>query len=224
MIKYHPTDRLIEQFSAGVLNPALSVIISTHIDICPRCQNVTHDAEQFLAEQVMQTQVKSLTPELDQQFDQMLDQILNAEAPTNIVEFPYNEVLHLNGKTFKLPATLARQYKRIGDWSRVPGKMLKAPINLGSNECINLIYMDEGSRVPEHTHKGSEITLVINGVFNDEQDEYRDGDFVMLDQHHQHSPETRDEDCLTLATLDAPLHFTSGLARLLNPFSSLFFK
>src|SRR5690554_5771087 len=190
MIKYHPTDRLIEQFAAGVLNPALSVIVSTHIDMCLRCQNVTHDAEQFLAEQVMQTQVKSLTPELDEQFDQMLDQILHSDMPNNIVQFAYNETLRFNGKTFKLPATLARQYKRIGDWTRVPGKILKAPLNLGTSENIHLIYMDEGSRIPEHTHKGNEITLVINGIFNDEQDEYKDGDFVLRDPEHQHTPET----------------------------------
>lgn len=224
MIKYHPTDQLIEQFAGGLLSPALSVIVATHIDLCPRCQQVAHDAEQLLAEQVMHTTASNLPPELNQQFNAMLEQILATPAPSTIIQPPYHENLYLNGKLFNLPATLARQYHRIGEWSRVPGKMLKAPLQLGSNESINLIYMDQGSQVPEHTHKGNEITLVINGVFNDEQDEYKDGDFVLLSQQHTHQPETRGEDCLTLATLDAPLHFTSGIARLLNPFSSLFFK
>ncbi len=224
MIKYHPKDQLIEQFAAGVLSPALSVIVATHMDLCPLCQQVALDAEQYLAEQVMQTQTKSLAPELSKQLDAMLEQILATKTPTDIIEPPYNDRLRLNGKLFQLPATLARQHQRIGEWSRVPGKILKAPLHLGSDECINLIYMDQGSRIPEHTHKGNEITLVINGVFNDEQDEYKDGDFVLLNQQHTHQPETRDEDCLTLATLDAPLHFTAGISRLLNPFSSLFFK
>jgi putative transcriptional regulator len=84
--------------------------------------------------------------------------------------------------------------------------------------------MAPGAKVPEHTHKGKEATLVLDGVFNDEKDEYKDGDFVLLDPSKTHTPETQEQDCLTLATLDAPLHFTSGISRLLNPFSSLFFR
>ncbi|MEC7469201.1 MAG: anti-sigma factor, partial [Pseudomonadota bacterium] len=32
------------------------------------------------------------------------------------------------------------------------------------------------------------------------------------------------EGCLVFSVVDQPLHFTSGLARLLNPFSHLFFR
>ncbi|RUO44011.1 transcriptional regulator [Aliidiomarina taiwanensis] len=220
-IKYHPTDELIEHFTAGILSPALSVLVSTHLDLCPRCQQVNLEVEESLAEQLITTSPAGVNTA---DYDQMLEHIFNSPAP---VQQPQRQSLHslrVNGKTFVLPPTLARQYQRIGQWSRIPGKMFKAPVQLGSDECIHLIYMDKGSRVPEHTHKGNEVTLVINGVFNDEQDEYRDGDFVMLDQQHKHQPQTQSHDCLTLATLDAPLLFTAGLPRLLNPFSSLFFK
>lgn len=221
MIKYHPTDELIEHFTAGLLSPALSVIVSTHLDLCPRCQEASYEVERCLAEQVVSTAPATV---ITADYEQMLEEIFSSPAPAQKPERQYSDTLRLNGQIFTLPATIARQYERIGPWSRIPGKMLKAPIQLGSEECIHLIYMDKGSRVPEHTHKGTEVTLVINGVFNDEKDEYRDGDFVLLDQQHKHQPQTQSHDCLTLATLDAPLQFTTGLPRLLNPFSSLFFK
>lgn len=222
MIKFHPSDEMIHQFAAGSLGSALSVVISTHIDMCPHCQKQVQDAEQLMAEQL----TKSATSKVDSRvLDSMLEQIFNTHAPMpQASNDSFNSTLNLDGKVFHLPPTLARQHARIGPWSRVPGKLLRAPIDIGSDECINLIYMDQGSRVPEHTHKGQEITLVVNGVFNDERDEYQDGDFVVMDEHHHHTPQTQDEDCLTLATLEGPLHFTSGISRLLNPFSSLFFR
>ncbi|MFI3245974.1 MAG: cupin domain-containing protein, partial [Ferrimonas sp.] len=79
--------------------------------------------------------------------------------------------------------------------------------------------------VPAHTHKGRELTLVLHGGFADEQGHYLQGDFIERDQQHQHQPHTdANEDCLVISALDAPLHFTSGLARMLNPLSNLFFK
>ncbi|CUS48892.1 MAG: anti-ECFsigma factor ChrR [Idiomarinaceae bacterium HL-53] len=220
MIKFHPNDQLIEQFVAGELAPALSVVVGTHVDMCQHCQKQVQDAEAMLAERLLKSPVKGSAPVLDQ----MLEQIFSSTAPTQLRVAANDDILTLEGKRFKLPPTLARQKSKIGHWSWVPGKMMRAPVDLGTDECINLIYMDQGSRVPEHTHRGQETTLVVNGVFNDEQNEYKDGDFIMLSGEHHHSPQTQDEDCLTLATLDAPLQFTSGISRLLNPFSSLFFR
>lgn len=84
--------------------------------------------------------------------------------------------------------------------------------------------MEKGGRVPEHTHRGSELTLVLDGEFSDGVRDYDTGDFILLDNSHKHTPHSEAaEGCLVFSVVDKPLHFTSGLARLLNPFSQLFF-
>lgn len=221
MIKFHPSEQHLVHYVTGELSPAMLMMVGSHVDMCPSCQMHLRDVEEQLCQKAFGQRQMPLG-QLDE--DAMLNAIFQSSAkPVRPVSAPL-ESLHLEGKRFKLPATLARNGDRIGPWSKMLGKMWRAPIEIGSGETLNFIYMDQGAQVPEHTHRGFEATLVVNGVFNDESDEYRDGDFVLLDGHHKHTPQTQHEDCLTLATIDAPMHFTSGLSRLLNPFSSLFLK
>jgi putative transcriptional regulator len=68
------------------------------------------------------------------------------------------------------------------------------------------------------------MTLVIDGQYGDGVANYDCGDFTLLDGQHNHLPHSEaDEGCLVFTIVDKPLYFTSGIARLLNPFSHLFF-
>ncbi|RUO62255.1 ChrR family anti-sigma-E factor [Pseudidiomarina insulisalsae] len=229
MIKFHPSEEHLFHYVTGDLSPAMLMMVGTHVDMCSQCQEQVREMEQLLANKMFgQEEVPEEFALSDASFDgdEMLARIM-AQAPDRHeaprLQQAANELI-LEGKRFQLPGTLARNQHRIGAWHKVVGKMWRASVDVGGDDVLTFIYMDKNTRVPEHTHKGREATMVINGVFNDETAEYRDGDFVFLDSTVKHTPETRDEDCLTLAALDAPMHFTSGLSRLLNPFSSLFFK
>ncbi|WP_241971692.1 ChrR family anti-sigma-E factor [Aliidiomarina sanyensis] len=218
-IKFHPSEELLVGYASGDLNPALTVVVGTHIDMCPRCRSVAEDIQNHMATRELHQSAPLAEPDLNS----MLEHIMASESPI-VRSAKVHEQVSLEGKVFKVPRSLGRHVDRLGPWSHMPGGLWRAPLELDADSRMNLIYMQENASLPEHTHRGSEATLVLNGVFNDEHDEYRDGDFIFLDEHKHHSPQTTDEDCLTLAYLDAPLQFTSGLARLLNPFSSLFFR
>ncbi|PWW39275.1 ChrR-like anti-ECFsigma factor [Idiomarina loihiensis] len=224
MIKSHPGEGLLYQYASGDLSAAMTLVVGTHIDMCKTCRQTVCEIEQKLCEENLDTLVSVASTTMSKsQCDQMLEAIFASSACNKPTHQP-NEMLSLEGRRFTLPRTLAHNSHRIGEWSKLVGKLWRAPLTLDNGNQTNLIYMAPGARLPEHTHKGKEATLVIDGVFNDEQSEYRDGDFILLDPSRTHTPETQDEDCLTLATLDAPLHFTSGISRLLNPFSQLFFR
>jgi putative transcriptional regulator len=221
MIKFHPSEQHLVHYVLGELSPAMLMMVGSHVDMCPTCQMHLRDIEEQLSLKAFGQRQMPVAP-LDE--EAMLNAIFNSKSKPALVPIEVRDYLSLEGKRFKLPATLARNGERIGPWSKMLGKMWRAPIDIGSGETLNFIYMDQGAQVPEHTHRGFEATLVVNGVFSDEADEYRDGDFVLLDGQHKHAPQTQHDDCLTLATIDAPMQFTSGLSRLLNPFSSLFLK
>lgn len=235
MIKAHPTDAMLHAYVAGELNSASALVVSTHLDMCPHCRRMANAVEEELACEFESAPAAQLDGD---DMHLMLDAIFSSSAPkfdTEVSPYPAqaeaqapvkpkDAMITLEGKRFQLPRSLANQKHRIGPWSKMMGNMWRAPINLGTDEVANLIYMDRATSVPEHTHRGTELQLVINGVFKDEYGSYSDGDMLVLDHTHQHTPETTDEDCLILAVMDAPLHFTSGISRLLNPFSSLFFR
>lgn len=223
MINFHPELAHLRAFAEGTCPTNLALMISAHVDLCPRCQAITIQAQEEAGLEVFSGKVNAADPQPD--FNDMMLQIMqtpDVEAP---VLQPVNNMLELDGKHFALPRALARYTHKTGNWSRLVGKLWQAPVDLGQDGQANFIYMEKGGKVPEHTHKGTEFTLVIDGQFSDGLADYDCGDFTIMDSTKKHMPFSEaDEGCLVFTMVDKPLHFTSGLARLLNPFSQLFFK
>ena len=76
-----------------------------------------------------------------------------------------------------------------------------------------------GSRLPEHGHGGSEMTLILRGSYSDELGRFAAGDVADLDTDTEHQPVVDPgEDCICLVALEAPARFKGAFARLLQPF------
>jgi putative transcriptional regulator len=220
MINFHPTDEQIQRFAQGILPAAEALIVSAHCDMCLECN------AKLLIESERQASEALVEFEFDPSLDVMMAEILQQPVPQiDSVSLPLKSSIELDGRSFAVPRALRRYIRKTGNWSSLVGKLWQAPVDLGDIGMAHFIYMEKGGRVPEHTHKGTEHTLVINGEFSDGIAEYDSGDFISLNDGHIHAPlSDASEGCLVFSIVDKPLHFTSGLARLLNPFSHLFFK
>ena len=87
-----------------------------------------------------------------------------------------------------------------------------------SKRETSLLHICAGSSVPHHRHAGDEITVVLQGSFSDQDDNYGVGDFIVRTPGERHRPvASQDEDCLCLTTLDRPIVMTNLLFRLLQP-------
>ena len=85
-----------------------------------------------------------------------------------------------------------------------------------------LYHIRAGGRIPNHTHHGSEMTLVLQGGFSDANGSYHEGDFLFRGPEDDHAPTAlQSEDCICLVVLDAPLKFTDWRFRWMNPFLKL---
>jgi putative transcriptional regulator len=224
MISHHPNDATLVGFVEGVLPRVSSLLVSAHCDMCVRCRNKTESFTDTIASNTFEQTETGCT--IPSSYHNMLESIINDISP---VESCYStqdaHKLVLDGKTFTLPSTLARFSDRVGEWSHLVGKLWQAPVEIGGTSLAHLIYMEKGGSVPEHTHKGNEITLVINGEFADGNSKFHTGDFISLNQNDTHTPVSNaDEGCLVLTVLDKPLHFTSGWAKFINPLSQLYFN
>jgi putative transcriptional regulator len=223
MINFHPSFTQLRSFSAGNCEPALALMISAHVDMCPQCHQDCIEFQAELASELF-TRQASVAP-LDSQFYAMMS-VITALPETKITAPEiFCTSIELDGKFFELPRALSRHVKKTGNWSRLVGKLWQAPVDLGDIGIANFMYMEKGGRVPEHTHKGTEMTLVVDGQYGDGIAEYDSGDFTIMNNTHNHLPHSQaDDGCLVFTLIDQPLHFTAGIARLLNPFSHLFFK
>lgn len=112
-----------------------------------------------------------------------------------------------------LPDGLPRKWTRLG--SSLRQASLKT---MPDGTLIALHHIRAGGKVPQHTHEGTEITLVLNGSFSDQHGLYQDGDFLVLDETVDHTPTAvQNEDCLCLTVQTAPLRLTGPIGRWFNP-------
>lgn len=219
-INFHPTTEQLQQYVDGTCDAALSIVVAAHCDMCPECRSKVERLNALASEAAF-----AAPQTLGSEYDNMIASITQLPAAEAAPTSRSAGVIELDGKTFKLPRALHRFVGKTGNWSHLVGKLWQAPIDMGDIGKANFIYMEKGGRVPEHTHRGHEITLVLDGEFGDGIRQYDTGDFMVMNDCHTHTPHSEaDEGCLVFSIVDQPLHFTSGLARLLNPFSHLFFK
>ena len=125
--------------------------------------------------------------------------------------------IHMLDHSVTLPRALAKVASDGLVWNQLAGGINQAMVTLDDQTQCEFLYMKPGSQVPVHKHQGNEVTLVLDGSFEDELGHYKPADFVVRTAKDLHQPAS-EEGCLCFAVLDSPLTFTKGLARLLNPF------
>lgn len=124
-----------------------------------------------------------------------------------------------------LPAPLQRVVG--GDIDKVHWKS----IGRGAKQCVlhsdddasaRLIYIPAGQAMPKHSHRGTEMTLVLQGAFRDEDGHYARGDMEIADEQVDHSPVAEPgEACICLVATDAPLKFDGIIPRIAQRFMNI---
>lgn len=91
-------------------------------------------------------------------------------------------------------------------------------LSAGRLGSVRLLYIPPGQAVPDHSHGGLELTLVLQGSFRDDIGQFGVGDLEVADQTLEHTPiADMGAPCICLAATDAPLRFTALLPRILQP-------
>jgi len=103
-------------------------------------------------------------------------------------------------------------------WRPLGGGIRQCMLCRGDGARARLLSIPGGRAVPEHGHRGLEMTLVLQGAFDDETGRYRAGDMQVVGSHVDHRPvAVPGDDCVCLAVTDRPLVFKDRLLRILQP-------
>lgn len=109
-------------------------------------------------------------------------------------------------------------------WRRIVRGVEQATLKLGgpSPYELSLLRIAAGKSIPQHTHEGDELLLVLAGSFEDGRAGYARGDVCAADASVDHAPVAdRATDCLCLHVANAPIKLTGPFGRLLNPLLKL---
>jgi len=216
MIKHHPSNELLAKFSEGILPATLSVAVAIHVEMCPVCQKELAALEAKNADNIF---IESAN-DMDDMFDKTLFDAIIADESIDEVYEQAQVSVDVKDKTYTLPRALTR----IGHSNFMQiGKLARSRIDLDDGPLrASLLHIDAGGEIPEHTHTGFELTLLLDGEFSDEDGHYVPGDFMMLDGRHNHTPKTI-EGCLCFTVVSSALHFNKGISKLLNPIGNLIY-
>jgi putative transcriptional regulator len=104
-------------------------------------------------------------------------------------------------------------------WRPVGMGVRQAILPTGRGSTARLLFIPGGQAMPHHSHRGLELTLVLQGAFRDEADRFARGDVEIADSDMKHTPVAESGDpCVCLAATDAPLRFSGLIPRIAQPF------
>lgn len=210
-IKHHLTEELLMGYAAGTLPEAFNLVVATHISMCDICRAALAEYETVGGEVMLEAAPVNLSED-----SLAATMALIEEAP----KFDIPKPTHRPGGIFPAPL---RDYVS-GDldavkWRKVGGGVSQMILNTSADATVRLLRIPAGTAVPDHGHRGTELTLVLQGAFVDETDRFAAGDIEIADEDLNHTPVAEEGmDCICLAATDAPLRFNSLLPRIAQKF------
>ncbi|KQV31272.1 transcriptional regulator [Rhizobium sp. Root73] len=82
---------------------------------------------------------------------------------------------------------------------------------------VSFFWLKPGRVIPAHTHEGYELSLVLDGAFNDTRGRFAKGDISVADESIDHRPVAESEcPCIGFAVFQAPLKLTGSWKQLLG--------
>lgn len=211
-IKHHLTDGLLMGYSAGTLPEAFNLVVATHISLCDECRSRMHSFDAVGGEVMLDAGQVAMD---DNSFAATLALIANdnnATTSNGSVDKPRSGP----GDIFPTPlqSYLGGDLDRV-KWRRIGGGVSQAVLKTSADATVRLLKIPGGVAVPDHGHRGTELTLVLQGAFKDETDSFGAGDVEVANEEMVHQPvAVEGQDCICLAATDAPLRFSRLLPRL----------
>lgn len=215
MITKCPETEMLLEYSAGSMQLAPSIAVTAHLNFCDACAS-TSKSLQDIGGHLLDQHCEEISDEL---LDDIFSRIDEPESQSQ--HSCKKDVACQDAIANQLPPFVSGLLPRSLKWRKLSPSLRAAPINVGERRYeLALHKIDAGGKVPDHDHRGQEITVVLKGSFSDEDGVYQPGDFLVREPGESHRPmAAQNDDCICLSVLEAPIKL-KGLKSLLNPFLS----
>jgi len=213
MTTHIPNDEVLLDYAAGTLAEAPSLMVASHLALCPESRSRVHAMEAVGGTMLEEVTPSELAPgSLDALLGRLdepepaMSQPVKTTVTSPVLPQPLRDYLgcDLDGI----------QWKRRG--MGVSTAELPTPAEGGQSF---LLKVDAGRAMPQHTHEGEEWVMVLKGAFDDETGHYARGDIAVSDSTVDHQPvAAMGEDCVCLVYTEGPVKLTGRFGRFMNPF------
>ncbi|WP_028955297.1 ChrR family anti-sigma-E factor [Sulfitobacter sp. 20_GPM-1509m] len=212
-IKHHITDQMLMGYSAGTLPEAFNILVATHISLCDDCR----------AQLASYDSIGGAMLGADNDALATMDTGSLAAVMERLEDCPAGATERApSARNNTVPAPLSDY---IGNdlsgvkWRNIGMGVRQAILPTSADATARLLHIPAGVAMPDHGHNGTEMTLVLQGAFQDDDGYFARGDVETADADVNHTPVADiHEDCICLAVTDAPLRFKGLFLKIFQRF------
>ena len=210
-ITHHPDAELLLGHAAGTLPAAYDLVVATHLTLCDRCR-----AEVMALEEVGGRMLEGADPA------PVAPGGAAAALDRARAMPPLPPHRGRSSRAAPLPDPVAGFAMGFADgirWRPLGAGVKQVTIDTGPGPTARLLSIPAGRAMPDHSHGGLEVTMVLTGAYRDEGGRFARGDVQVADETTHHTPVAEPgETCICLAVTDARLRFRGLLPRIVQPF------
>lgn len=207
-IKHHVSDDLLMAYASGNLAEGFSIAVAAHVSMCDHCRSTLESLNAVggaFLERDTNVSVDACA------FSKTLERISACQSVSQPKERRKSD----------FPEPLSDYVGHsLADitWQPLGMGVKQAMLETSEDATARLLYIPAGAEMPDHSHRGLELTLVLEGAFADENDYFAKGDVEIADGSTNHTPVAMDgKPCICLAVTEAPLKFRKMFHRLIQP-------
>lgn len=175
-VKHHLTDDLLMAYSAGDLPEAVNLIVATHISLCDECRAAlgSYDAvggavlDTCDSVQMSNNSLNSVLDMIHAQDNQVQDKPVLTKVQDDVLPAPLID--YVGGGLDNVR------------WRSAGMGVKQAILPTSKDATARLLYIPAGTAIPDHGHHGLELTLVLQGAFQDEDGYFSRGDIEVADE------------------------------------------
>jgi putative transcriptional regulator len=196
-VRHHPDEELLLAYATGRTDAEIALILATHLSFCAQCSASVALAERVGGILLDEIAPASLAP------DALKKVLARLEMPvTSKIITASNDNTPEPLRSFIGRDLSEMRWRKIGPHLSYVTLYRRGPL------AVRLLRGAPGSNVGQHTHRGTEYTVVLRGGFTDATGNYGPGDFQIASGDVKHNPiADLDGECVNLTLTTEPLQF-----------------
>lgn len=210
-------DALLAHYASGLLPEPARVIVEAHLEIKAANRPLVSVFDEVGGDMLMSGPEAQITRR-----DERLNAIFSAEPiAVSAARDKAPVLVDMGGGEQILMPKAIREFvgydaDRIPWRSKLPGFKEHIVGEIDGFE-VSFFWIRPGRAVPAHTHHGCELSIVLDGAFNDARGRFGRGDISLADDSVDHRPVAESQrPCFGFAVVDAPLKLTGSLRQLIG--------
>jgi len=213
MILHHPSDSWLLDYACGNGLSLFQEVLKAHVGVCGTCRRTVLEAEELGGE------LLGLAGSPDQcaerptrasEWEQLSDEDMQPSFAENMGEIA--DLEHFVS-TFLDKGLNALPWKTLGDGLKL------CRLEKNGDTQMWMLRGQPGLVLPPHSHRGSELTLVLKGSYFCGSQIFSAGDIEEADEHLEHQPVvTKQGECICLVVTEGRLKFKQMLPRIFQKF------